>query len=671
MKPVDPVAPGLTVPLALATLTGLGLLHAAPLPVSDPFARVIYERTPLAWNVFARTYTVMLFTTPLILFSFAQTVFFTQRRRKTAQASFNPLPPYPPAALRETPFVVIGERHHATRRERATDPQWFALPEKGLYTGLACFGAIGSGKTTSFIRPLATQLFSYAASDPERRIGGIVLEVKGDFCVQVKHDLMRVGRGGDVIELALQTHWRCNPLRNPDLDEDALAYAITTLIANIYGRGRDPFWPMASTNCMKFAILLHRLVYDYVNLLDIYETVINPKLLARKIEDGNRRYAISAVVEISAEDYLPQADKLADLELAQDPHSVWRGPAVAATLDVLKRLRVPYYVDLRAEATPDIDPERQDQFLAVRRWFEHDWSAIDAKLRTAVVEGVSVFLSLFDTNPAVKKIFCPPRQIYDPKANPPEAGYPLGQPFPDFADLIESGKVVTLNFPMALNPVVARTIGVLMKLDYQRAMLLRIPQMAEHPERHFRPSLFVADEYQQFVTIGEGATGDQNFFALSRQARCIGIIATQSIVSLKSALGNEDGYKTLLQTFRTKLFLNTADDVTAEYACKIAGREDQLQVTYNLTESGQDARISAIGGRHVAERSSVSAGKSISVRERDRFPEKAFYGLKNAQAIVMAFDGVNPIPPSYAYLKPWYLPVEESWWDQYQRGALR
>ena len=39
------------------------------------------------------------------------------------------------------------------------------------------------------------------------------------------------------------------------------------------------------------------------------------------------------------------------------------------------------------------------QFEAVKRWFDHDWMRIDAKLRTSIVEGISVFLSLFDDNP--------------------------------------------------------------------------------------------------------------------------------------------------------------------------------------------------------------------------------------------------------------------------------
>jgi len=36
----------------------------------------------------------------------------------------------------------------------------------------------------------------------------------------------------------------------------------------------------------KFIILLHRLLYGYVTLLDVYECAINPDLLKQRIELG-------------------------------------------------------------------------------------------------------------------------------------------------------------------------------------------------------------------------------------------------------------------------------------------------------------------------------------------------------------------------------------------------
>ena len=168
---------------------------------------------------------------------------------------------------------------------------------------------------------------------------------------------------------------------------------------------------------------------------------------------------------------------------------------------------------------PIRDERKKQQFEAVKRWFFEDWQRIEPKLRTSIVEGISVFLSLFDDNPDVKRVFCPPKETYDPEAN---RNGRYGIPLPPFSELIEQGKVVRPQFPVAMNPGLAKTIGTLMKQDFQRAMLNRIPKIEQEPNRHFREVLFLCDEYQGFATVGESdPSGDEKFFALSRQAKCI------------------------------------------------------------------------------------------------------------------------------------------------------
>lgn len=58
----------------------------------------------------------------------------------------------------------------------------------------------------------------------------------------------------------------------------------------------------------------------------------------------------------------------------------------------------------------------------------------------------------------------------------------------------------------------------MMKQDFQRAVLSRIPAMAEHRDCHWREVLFLCDEYHAFATAGEeDPGGDEKFFSLSRQ----------------------------------------------------------------------------------------------------------------------------------------------------------
>ena len=276
-------------------------------------------------------------------------------------------------------------------------------------------------------------------------------------------------------------------------------------------------------------------------------------------------------------------------------------------------------------------------------------------------------MSLFDDNPAVKRTFCPPAECYDPRAN---ADHQFGTPLPSFHWLIESGKVCALNFPVSLNPGLARALGVMMKLDYQRAVINRIPEMESRPEQNFRQTFFLCDEYQHFVTVGENEpTGDEKFFSLSRQPKCIAIIATQSISSIKSSVPGE-AWRTLLQTFRTKIFLSLSDDFSAKTASELCGREDQLKISYNLSESGHDASISLLTGKAISHRANLTASKSYYPHSDFRFDTKTFTELKNAQAVVLAYDGLNPMPPAFCYLKPHYNDPDKTYFRQLDEGLL-
>ena len=105
------------------------------------------------------------------------------------------------------------------------------MPEKGLYTGLAIFGAIGTGKTTSCMRPFARQLLEWQCHDPARRVAALVLEVKGDFCYDVQDMLRQYDRFDDYMEISLEASgWRWNPLNAPWLDTYSLAYTIAALV---------------------------------------------------------------------------------------------------------------------------------------------------------------------------------------------------------------------------------------------------------------------------------------------------------------------------------------------------------------------------------------------------------------------------------------------------------
>ena len=100
-----------------------------------------------------------------------------------------------------------------------------------------------------------------------------------------------------------------------------------------------------------------------------------------------------------------------------DPATTYKAPPSRLLEQALAEAGIEY--EWQTENSPSAARTHEARVLdAVKRWFQDDWLAIDNKLRTSIVEGISVFLSLFDDNPLVKRTFCPPKECYDPSSTP-------------------------------------------------------------------------------------------------------------------------------------------------------------------------------------------------------------------------------------------------------------
>lgn len=661
------------VALVLALATGTLLYLKMPWPMTDSphpstwneyYLRLIAVHDPWSYAAFKAAYHVMLFTTPFIGYSFLLSALYIFSLRPCRKGTPQALPPFPPVEQREHLYLVVGEVHNPRLPIPDDNPQWLTIPERGLYTGTVIIGAIGSGKTSCCMYPFSDQLFGYKASARDAHASGLVLEVKGDFCQKVRAILNAHGRGGDYLEISLESEWAYNPLYN-DLDGYALAYGIASLLNNLFGKGKEPFWQQAYTNLVKFIIILHKVGFGYVTLFEVYECAISPEILERKIQEAEEAITGKHFVAVSKATFEEYAEELHRVGFEPDDTGLmYRAADSAPVQSVLHQKSI--QADLQHESSnvaPDSD--KKEQLEAVKRWYENDWKRIDKKLQTSIIEGISVFLSLFDDSPSVKRTFCPPVELY--KGECSSSGR---RPLPPIATLLEQGKVIALNFPVGMNPGLARAIGVMLKMDFQRAVLNRIPLMVSNPDKNWRPIVFICDEYQHFATVGENEpSGDEKFFSLSRQAKCIPIVATQSISSLKSALPGE-AWRTLLQTFRTKIFLALSDDFSAKTASEMCGQDERWRVNYNISESGHDSRISYLTGRPLADKAHISTSKTYSQQRDYRFDTKTFMELRNAQSITLAYDGLDPLPPTFCYLKPFYNDINKSYFHQLAEGEL-
>ena len=165
-----------------------------------------------------------------------------------------------------------------------------------------------------------------------------------------------------------------------------------------------------------------------MTLFNVYECAINRNKLEATIKYGNEvleqlkaKGAMKQFVVIEADTYL-QYEGLSKIKwdsVAEEGalfgrmRAKWSSELAAILADG----SIPYDIETDQPAADPELPRRLAQFEAVLRWCNNDWKQIDLKLRTSIVEGISVFLSMFDDDPDVKRLFCPPKECYDPVAN--------------------------------------------------------------------------------------------------------------------------------------------------------------------------------------------------------------------------------------------------------------
>lgn len=221
-------------------------------------------------------------------------------------------------------------------------------------------------------------------------------------------------------------------------------------------------------------------------MLDLFRTVISSGTLEEMQIETGRRYTNVSFIGMEKADYLKYESVLVPFRFAwheklgqylarrtEELESVLaRQTTVAATL----------YSRRKGNA------EQRGSWESVHYWYWEHWKYFRSETKTSIIQGIAVFLSLFETDAKVRRVFCPPKTLYEGKFLDAD---PHAHVLPPFEELIESGKVVGLNFPAALNPALAKIIGTMMKVDYQRAVMLRIPDMEENPRRHFRPTVFI------------------------------------------------------------------------------------------------------------------------------------------------------------------------------------
>lgn len=744
--------------LVLSLLVCVGCLLAVPLSLGEGGALELTERRPAnrvaAWAMdvqvrflgvgadpdvdpllvylagnsprIYRWFVLMSFFAPGVLFFIGTSMFESVLRvfagRLLDWKTAGKLPDWPLNRHDKAPSLVIGEVHHRTELRESPRPRWLRMPEKGLFTGTIIFGAIGTGKTTSCMRPFCRQLLEWQADDPEKRVAALVLEVKGDFCYDVQEMLEKYGRMEDYMELSLPPEpgdpdygtrqvWQWNPLYAPWLDTYSLAYSLASIVNQLFGESKEPFWQQAYTNVIRWILATYRsLPGGWVTFEDVYNCMLSRDKLSELIDrHGDHVYGqFEYEVFVSPADFDADPERFRGVRVSEQDVVAYRalrgrpvvggrdqhgslpeqfvlGPVAdgkrPARLHSFKWERVDaamvacvdyggycvlcwemrkegQVVDFMAHATNAPSEDDVKLHEKIDQWYKDDWLGLDEKLRSSIVEGMSVFLGVF-VEPRVSKVFCPKNPA---DMTPAEKSRLI----PPLLETIESGRVLALNMPGGTNPALARAAGVMLKSAWLSTLLLRPKAMKLNPGKFFRPAVFICDEYQSFVTTGKNdPAGDEKAFALTRQSRCIPIVATQSISSMRSVLGDGESWRALLQTLRSRIFLSMADDASLETASKLLGQVNRMRASFSISENTARAAASIFTGRMGGGSASAGVTKSYAEKREALFHPRDIALQDTCQAIAQIFDGNTVHDATRVYLKPDYKPRDLPYWRWY------
>jgi hypothetical protein len=274
------------------------------------------------------------------LVNFAEVHGFASPQRRRPRA----LPPYPFNPGRTQ--LVIGETHQQDGTP-SEQPGWLVLPEKGMYTGILITGATGSAKTSAAQYPFTAQLINLHADDPARKMGGLIIDAKGNYADFVRDQCSDAGRLGDYYEVSLTSGVRWNIIGRPDLNAAALGGHIADMIENVQGTSlADPFWHQEAK--------------------DLASQVIRVLRLAQGHEPT-----------------------MASLYRAATSYEAFE-----------------QYVQIAETRMKGASAEQQEELASIKFWLEAKAAKLDAKLRASIAAGLNGVCSLFD-DPKIREVFAP------------------------------------------------------------------------------------------------------------------------------------------------------------------------------------------------------------------------------------------------------------------------
>ena len=445
------------------------------------------------------------------------------------------------------------------------------LPESGLYQNFLITGTIGTGKTSSAMYPFTEQFIKYNSLNPNKKLGILILDVKGNYFKQVKQFAQKYNLEKDIIEISLNSKIRYNPLHKPNLNPIVLANRLKTILLLFSENNTESFWLDKAEQILAESIKLCRLYNDgYVTFIELHKLITEPNYYKSKIEKLKKLFYESKF----------SYKQIYELNTALE-------------------------------------------------FFEKEFNSLDSRTSAILKSEISRITNLFISDYKVSKVFCPTKNELN---------------FKGFSSMLKTGKIVILNMNIAEYKNLSKTIAAYLKLDFQSEVMYNL----SHGK--ITPSVFICDEYAEYVT-----KTDADFFALSREAKCINIVSTQSYSSLKNTLKDETAVKVIIQNLINKIWFRTDDIFTIEEVQKQFGKEDKTYTSKSISENAKETKFSYITNSLNSKNSSITESLN-TYTQKDFVYDTNFFtqNLETFSALAFLSDGNHILSPSKLRMFPYF-----------------
>ncbi len=422
--------------------------------------------------------------------------------------------------------------------------------------------------------PFTKQLISYSHENLDKKLGMLILDVKGNYYQKVLEFAEEFNRKDDVIIIELNGKYKYNPLHKPNLKPYVLANRLKTILLLFSKNNSESYWLDEAEKVLSEAIKLCRLYNDgYVTFKELHNLITQPNYYMEKITTVRKKF-------------------------------------------VENRLSQSEIYDLLSSIT----------------FFEKEFLSLDVRTLSILKSEITRITNCFVSDYEVLKTFNPEKNELN---------------FLGFEEALEKGKIVVLNMNISEYTNLSKIIAAYLKLDFQSEVMARL---AKYPDNNFRSVCFISDEYSEYCT-----ETDSNFFAQSREAKCINIVATQSYTSLLNTLHEQSAVNVIIQNLINKLWFRSDDIYTIENAQKQIGKEDKEKISKGISENAKETVFNYFTNSLNSKNSSISETISTYVHSDFVYDTNFFtQSLENFTCLAFLSDGSKIISPLKINLFPYF-----------------